>query len=428
MANNTRKIQVGDAWITDQATKRVTGIALNGINDSTSIATLALDSSGNVVGLVGPGGYAVPQLQFTQGQLKKWRVALAKVQTKAANAKIAIIGDSCDTGYNTATANSWTGGKAFSTSDLLARVLNGMGIPVGIGSSFGSAFATNFATFLLYDPRWTATNMGIHGLATATCGGQPLAPAGAGAWTFNFTPTDTTGAALSYDTAELYYMQNTTYSSFSMSLDGVGAVSTLSSGTGALAKLTITGTLAAHVVNLSGTATALNDGHVLGVNCYNSAVKQVFIQNWSFSGATAAGATAASWSNNTQYYSCINGITFMAPDLSIIKLGLNDITAAYSVATFTAGLQTLITACLATGSVILVVPNVSTTSDVAPYISSIYQLAATNNVPIVDIYNRWTSYAQAQADGFMNSDPIHPNKTGYQDVVNAYYQFVLPRY
>ena len=392
------------------------------------VATYATDPlTGGVTGLVNTAGVAISQLSAAS-QLKKWRVALAKMQGKVQNAKIAVVGDSTDTGYNTSTANSWTGGRAFATDVCLGRLLNGMGISSNIGSAFGNAAATNFATWLLYDTRFTATNMQIHNLATGTAGGGALSPAAAGAWTLNFTPTDTSGAALTYDTVEVYYLQNSTYTAFIVSLDGVGAVSSLSSGSGALNKVTVVGTLAAHVVNISGTAAAANDGNIIGVSCYNSAAKQVLVQNYSYAGASASGTGVSSWTQNTQYYSCINWLTYASPDLSIINLGLNDMIGSASAATYAAALQTLITACQSSGSVILMVPNPSTTADIAPYLPSIYALAASNNVVLIDMYSRWGTYTLAQTDGFMGTDPIHPNKTGFQDRGNAQYQFVLPRY
>jgi len=54
------------------------------------------------------------------------------------------------------------------------------------------------------------------------------------------------------------------------------------------------------------------------------------------------------------------------------------------------------------------------------YNQAIRGLAVTNNIPLIDIYSRWQSYAVSNAVG-LYYDQIHPNGQGYQNQWNAVY-------
>ena len=113
------------------------------------------------------------------------------------------------------------------------------------------------------------------------------------------------------------------------------------------------------------------------------------------------------------------------PDLSIISFGVNEYLTAVPVATYTTKMQTIIDRAKLTGDVLLAtsVPNFSTTGvpSQAAYASALYDLADTNDVPLLDLYARMVSYA---ASASLINSPTHPNTAGYWDIAEATYQVV----
>jgi lysophospholipase L1-like esterase len=74
--------------------------------------------------------------------------------------------------------------------------------------------------------------------------------------------------------------------------------------------------------------------------------------------------------------------------------------------------------------VILVTPNPSNPASYASvttqlgYISVLYQLAAANNIVLIDTYARWGSYTSSNALS-LNYDGLHPNGAGYADITRS---------
>jgi lysophospholipase L1-like esterase len=110
--------------------------------------------------------------------------------------------------------------------------------------------------------------------------------------------------------------------------------------------------------------------------------------------------------------------------VTFISLGHNDknVGAGVDVATFKASTQTLIDNFKQAGSsnVILVCQNPNQSGNFADYNQAKYELADSNNIPLIDIYHRWgESYATASATGF-TADGAHPSPIGYGDEVAAF--------
>jgi hypothetical protein len=54
------------------------------------------------------------------------------------------------------------------------------------------------------------------------------------------------------------------------------------------------------------------------------------------------------------------------------------------------------------------------------YITAMYQLAITNQIPIIDLFDRWGSYERANIAPFLFYGHIlHPNGPGYSDFAQA---------
>lgn len=146
--------------------------------------------------------------------------------------------------------------------------------------------------------------------------------------------------------------------------------------------------------------------YVTGITTFNSAVKQVLIGN-----CGRPNATTADWAASGTFYS-LELITNYAANLMVLMLGTNDMINGVALATTQANLQTIITRCLTVGSVILMTPPPSSDSTVmaaAPaYNAMLYGLAATNNIPLIDLYAAMGGTFQTTLMG----DSVHLNNPG----------------
>ncbi len=357
------------------------------------------------------GNINIPYLyNFNPVNLPYLRRAVARVQSGAANGVILCLGDSTTCGLGAGSGVLSPGVTAKNWPTKLAQLLTSIGITANANSFFGDHNTTGIGgTLGDYDPRisfgagWTVLGSGFGN----ALGGQPFyfngSPVGV-----NFTPGVPTDTVVTH----------------SMPYSGMG---TLLVKNGA----TIIGT---HALPTSGTAmVAYSDAAVLGSNtytwipnnttnvwfagalCYNSAVKELSIIN-----AGICSITTAAYNTALHGYSPINHIAFLAPDCTIINMGINDWTGATSLTTFLSSYQALITAAAASGDVILVIPAPSqnTVLGQQAYVNAIYALAKTNNLPVVDLFAKWTSYEVSNPLGYY-ANYLHPNALGYSDEARA---------
>jgi lysophospholipase L1-like esterase len=158
-------------------------------------------------------------------------------------------------------------------------------------------------------------------------------------------------------------------------------------------------------------------GHII----YNSAVKQIHVINAGWGGATSNDLVAA-----TNNWGTVGSIAFWTPDLVIINIGINDLNQATPTAqaTFNANVQQIINAAKAVNAdVILMVPTPIGTANglanQATFQTYIHALATTNSLNVIDMLATWGSFATANANGWMNTDLIHPKAIGYAQVANT---------
>ena len=114
------------------------------------------------------------------------------------------------------------------------------------------------------------------------------------------------------------------------------------------------------------------------------------------------------------------------PNLSIIAFGENEFLTNVPVATYKTNMQTIITKAKNFGDVLLATatPNVSTTAtpSQASYAAALYDLADTNDVALLDLNDRWQTFA---ASSTLYADGVtHPNTAGYFDIAEAVYQAI----
>jgi hypothetical protein len=341
---------------------------------------------------------------FDPRVLNKTRAALARVRTGAGNMTLACVGTSATlgAGSNGAATNNC---KVNSYPTRLSQLLNNPSF--GLASEANSFFGNGKATqgFPASDPRVTMT-----GAFTAddntTLGGFALRAAAAG--TLSFTP------AVPVDTFAVYYFISPSAGNFYPQVDSqaVGAT-VVGSGAFAIGKQTYAcGSLGTHTMNCiwdSGTC------YILGIHGYNSAVPAVAVHNMGIFGATAANLTTASAGPFATQFA----LPYVAPDLTIIGMTINDWIAGTPDSIYIAQMQSVISAALTTGDCILMVEAPSAIAS-APQasqnkiIADVYQLAIANNIALVDQSARFGSFVEANSLSFM-FDNLHCDAAGYFD-------------
>lgn len=376
------------------------------------------DAALNAIGFRGKNGvmfYPTPDY-LSAIALKKWRLALAKQQQGQSPAKIVFLGDSTDVGLY-ASGSQYTGNFPLSVSAAVAAAFTRSGYTVNTASRFGDGNVGR-ANLEAYDTRLGVLPAAwVQGLANVIIGGSNCQ---------NSTTTDkllfTPAGSFQFDRIEVGYVQQTGYDSFNIAVDGGASLLTVNGGAGSLSiqKATATCALGTHTVNIyKQNATATNCS-IRYIRCYNSATPAIEIYNWGWSGAKAG-----NFSSTTSVYSPGNCINEIAPDLTILNLTIND-TGANSggvitdIATYKTNLQIIIDACRVSGDVIARLANPFTGTGSANYAAirqAYIDVMTANNIPLLDGYGRWVSWADANANGFI-ADNLHPNRYGYQDYAN----------
>lgn len=240
-----------------------------------------------------------------------------------------------------------------------------------------------------------------------------------------FTPTG------SVDTFEIVYY-NAQPSTLSLAVDnGTSAIAsgptsvTISAGSG-WGKATLkTTTVGSHYAQMGGPDNNNRTLALLGVTAYDSTTKAFDIIVDAALGAKLGdqAASGSGWEN-------LDHIGFVAPDLTIINLGINDMLQGVSTATYTANLQTIITAAQASGDVLLVFPHCFNPSNVpdatqATYAAAAKALAANLGIAFLNLREALGSYAAISANLV---DGTHGNATFYGFVAAAQKAAVVAMY
>lgn len=367
-----------------------------------------IDVNGN---LCNTGGVTAGLLNYQPGSLGRYRAALANVRAGTGALKIAFIGDSTTMGYRSnATINlSRLNGYPVRVGTMLSSTIQ----PTTTDSIFGNGSNNSGDLFNKYDTRWSTTGSWLqNGFISA--GGQMLTTTGAG--TLSFTPP----SGLSIDSADIYYRNSTTAAqSFTINVDGGGTLATVTTNTSvnSIGKSTVTFAAgSSHVINMvwvSGTAA------ISGVDTYLSTVPRIRILNLGI-----FGSTSTDWANTVVgSFTPVPAVGVIAPALCIINIGINDWLNSTGVATYVANMQSIITTLTTTCDIILVSPTPTNTSGIAAavqqqYVTAVEGLAISNRLPYIALFERFGSYATANALGFMG-DSNHPSNLGYWDIAQV---------
>ncbi len=325
----------------------------------------------------------------------------------ARNALVAFMGDSTMRGTDEAASpyNSQFGGA---TPMQLATRLAAAGTAAGANNLFGSG-TTTIADLKLRDGRFDHTGAAVFGSVQTQGGADFNFPTAASS--ISFTPQGNT------NTAEIYWRDAAAGRNFNWQVDGGATTQIDSSGVAQMVKSTIAlGSLGAHTIKLNWVAGSVN---IFGINAYDSTRKEISCLNWGVNGATTAtmiGNVGPPNGGRLQF------ITSFPPDLVIGELGLvNSWRNSVSVATAKSEMTTLVQAVKTAGSnfMFLTPPYdggvAGLTSNQDAYVTAMYEIAVSENVPLIDIRRKWISYANQTALG-LTGDNVHPTvAAGYPD-------------
>jgi lysophospholipase L1-like esterase len=330
-----------------------------------------------------------------------WNAKAAAVRAGSARARVLCIGDSVTYGQGAGTSDAWTGARPLSVPAKLATKLAAAGLPAINESMFAGFAGANptVAQMLSYDTRIAAGAGWFNDAGFPTAGGEVWANS-SDTTALSFTPS------IPVDTIVVYYYTDPVLGQLTIDVDGAGQTGHNSGVAKSLATVTKSVSLGTHTVNIRRTTGYLR---IAGVIAWNSASKAVDVINLGWSGATAG-----VWNSTTDPWSPLNAITALAPDLSIIELGINDWQTAVAPATYAANIAALITRCKLTGDVVLCSPYQTVGQDpqVNAYVDALRDAYDLADVRLVDFYQKEGTYAARNALNEM-FDGLHAKAVVY---------------
>lgn len=364
------------------------------------------------VGFV-PVDFSQPRYNANATTLAAWKAVVQAAGTTVK--KVGCIGDSTTTGIGAASLS--LGLKAESGPVQLAALMNSASIPAEIDSYCGNGRTDGtIANYKTFDPRMTSTaawNAGTDG--TYGAGGKFFGSATASS-KLTFTPGS------DFDTLELYYLEPVSGRTILVDVGGATIATIGNSGFTANTPMRTTiaagGTVSVAQIT-SGAATGINH---LGIRTYTASAGKIGLISFGL-----AGTKTAEWTSTAQIYFPLAWLPKLSLDAAFINLTINDENAGTALATYSSQLQTMITALKTTGTVCLVVGaptnNGATLVQQMVYWNKCVELAIANNIPVLNLYYYFGSWANANAQGWM-FDVSHPNTAGYAVWAQAYLEFL----
>ena len=339
---------------------------------------------------------------FRRQFLANWYAAKVAVTSGASDQIVACLGDSTTAGgYSDGNqAGLWS--SAYPA--VLASKLNAAGIVSSGESFFGDLEISAYTTFAPHDPRIT----GSAGWAATTrvIGGKD--------WFNNSTTNPFAFTPITvFDKIDVFSLKSN--AAFYVNFDG-GANSLLTPGPGTVEIVKVTFTAASVGIHTVNAARISGATHLVGMIAYRSDQKRLNVLNLGGYGYRSADLAA-----NTNGYDSIPSLKILAPKLTILQAGINDMLNAISVGTYTTNMQNIITAAKLSGDVLLVVPfNIASVSQATQdaFHAAVRNLGVVNNCVVLDMAARWGTFAQADSAGLMFGSN-HATGAGYADWADA---------
>lgn len=330
--------------------------------------------------------------------LPKYLRKRALSQLNQSPLRILCVGDSTTAGvysdsYTTATGSTNQGGPNSYPPQLAAR-LTASGLPADYASAIPGHSGND-------DSRWSGS---------WAYAGSPFGPGANAALTAtSSSQVHTLTPGVLADRYVLYFYGDPGTGTFTAQATG-GSVVTINTskptaGTYASAVISAGSASTANTVTITGGSTAF----VFMAEWWNSATPN----RTRVMGAGVGGSKATDWAAGAPY----GGVSFIkgvAPDLTIISLGVNDGGAGAATADVLAAVQQIAAAAAVSGDVVLMSAVPHNGAGVLDGYNAAY---AASGYPYVDLQYRY-GYSM-NAMGLQTGDFTHPNALGYADMATA---------
>jgi lysophospholipase L1-like esterase len=356
-----------------------------------------------------PGG-VLGRARFSVPDLPVWSAAVRTMQAGGREARLLCIGDSVTQGYG-AVSGGWTpNSRASAWPERLAAMMSGRGLPASAASVAGAGAADGAGGgYSAYDPRVTlGAGWGINALTGM--GGKLFSGAASSTGVWSFQPDRPV------DRFDLWAVTNTALGVLTVETDGLVRATVNTTKAAAMEVTTVAFPETTGPVSVrwaSGGAV-----FIAGGVAWRSDVRRTRMIN-----AGWGGARIADWTTTDQPYRAYGSIPAAAADLTVVCLTINDWNAGTAVATYKAGLGTLVDRCLTTGDVLLMTGCPSDPAQgKASYAAqaalrdAVFEVAGTRGLaaPI----DGTALFGGSFAGGLM-FDSVHPNAAGQAKIAES---------
>lgn len=368
----------------------------------------------------GGDGYPMRQRDV---KLPRFSAALAKAKSGSRNCRIQLIGDSTSVGFGSTGAGSYgPSGRLSALGNQFTRSLNTLNMAANNHAVFGTNAIGTPAQVSTFDPRLVFTGTWSSGIFDGGFTGGSCFQATTTA-NLAFTPTAAGADSANVDTFVIWYIQSATAGTFNWNVDGgANTLITATNATPLMRSVTVSaGAPGAHTLNLSWVSSNM---WILGIEAYDSTTKSIQLLNTAIGGSRAS--TFLNPTSNVQPWSIVNGISTIAPDLTIIQLTINDCSNtsfATQLDAYRTNISRIASIVSATGDVILrtgfpsaITFNALTSlGNQRAYCDVVRDIAQDNGYGFDDEFARRISYETQQAvpGAGMYSDSVHPNAPMY---------------
>lgn len=350
---------------------------------------------------------------FDPFQLRKWRSGRNGVVLNDGYAAVHLVGASDMAGsFNNGAGDE--GLFARSIAYHLAKILQREGVNTETESSFGDRnYLGSSLSLSTYDPR-LSIGAGWGAASEKTIGGKMLANSTT-TNALSFTPVSACNRAI------VFYLKSPAMGQFTVDFDGASpsTVNAYIASGFEVGVAIYSGSLGQHTINIKPVTG--NAVKVIGIVSQFTSQKTVAIYNHS-----AISWGLADFLDDAEDYSPLNMLALLgtySPSLYVLMFGTKEMISAVSVVDYTTRYQDLITACKASGDVLLIFPpqidtGLMSAPDQDEYVQAALDLADTKGCPILNVRDMWGAHAESRTLNFMQDD-LHPTGVGCVDIASA---------